>query len=227
MRRIIFYVFICLFFLLGIAGFYFASTGNKEIPFYGWFLFAGLIILPALLLIKPSGKQVRKVQERMPKLAFTDEALIIQEPLFDQEKIIDWSTIDTILFANYSHDEKQFILYLKKPAVIKHYENRWWLNRLFKTSTVDNCLKIRLYETWGNFHLLIEEAQKILPLKSELCSLKDQRKGALVDRISTGNKVSKTIEEHWKPDMEQPLWTMIYDIKKRTVTDIYNRDHGI
>jgi len=199
----------------------------QEVKIVGAYLVSGLFILvPGTILygllfgFRISEKTRRKQAERQETITFSDAGISYQMPLFDVTQLIEWKTIETVIFTDYqSDDHAQFIFHLTQLPIQTKTAKPWFLNRIFPF-TPGNPKEIRIEDDCANFHEIPQMLYKYLDNVNLIDLNQNYKKGTLLSsKITTRNNTIKT-EEFWKPDPDYERQKLIFDKYNRAIEQI-------
>lgn len=221
---LIFIIPLIFFLLLGLVGLYFSITSPEPVPFYGWIVIGGFILIPGLIIysltigFEISDKQAQAIEDRRESLVFDQNGISVVMPLQAATWIIHWDSIETIIYTNFSSDDHAYFeFYLNKiPEYVVH-ENPWWLAKLFPMKP--NRKWVRVSGDARNFSQLPNAVKQYLELNKPV-DFSDPRKGSLVSstvKIQNGKTVTT---EHWKPKQHYDSTQLVFDRQKRSLEDL-------
>jgi len=223
--QLIFMIPLIFFLLIGCGLLFLLLVTDQPVPFYGWLVACGFIVIPALILIDfvwgipVPEKQVQAAEEHREILEFDGNGFSLVMPLLAATCFVRWSTVETILYTDYDSDDYvQFLIYFSMAPVVSHHPNPWWLARLFPFKIRGKSLKIK--GNCKNFWLLPGMVEKYLG-RVELSEFNDQRKGTLVSKSSKSDGVRSETIEHWKPKVNRENCRVVYDRYQRPLDQIF------
>lgn len=201
---------LAVFSIIGFALLFFAITQHWEVGVAGWitislFAFFPMLILYGILFgFSVSARQQTRVEEIRNKLSADGNGLYIDMPLFDKRCFITWESVEAIVHYNYivssdfTANHSGFRFYLNSLPTYTKKEKQWWLNRLFNSDPVGNCMDVS-EETKG-YQEIPDMIEKYLGVDVGVNCFTDPRKGTLISTETYAYQGGITTVEKWKPD---------------------------
>lgn len=199
----------------------------QEVKIVGAYLVSGLFILvPGTILyglqfgFRISEKTRRKQAERQKRITSSHAGLSYQMPLFDVTLLIEWKTIETVIFTDYqSDDHAQFIFHLTQPPILTRAANPWFLNKIFPF-TPGNPKEISIEDDCADFHQIPQMLYKYLDNVNLSDLNQNDKKGTLLSSKTTIHNNTIKTEELWKPNPDYNRQQLIFDKYNRAFEQI-------
>lgn len=194
---LIFIIPLTIFLLLGLVGLYFATISPEPVPFYGWIVLGGFILIPGLIIysltigFEMSDKQVKAIEDRRESLLFDENGISIVMPLQAATWIIQWDSIQTITYETSDDDINCFWLELNKIPEYSGHDNPWWLAKLFPMKPRRKWVRVK--SDARNFSQLPNAVKQYLGWS-----------------------------EHWKPNTNYASVRLLFDRQKRSLEDVHS-----
>lgn len=169
----------------------------KVTDFIGYLISLSFIIFPLVIFyginygFSVSDKTIKAQDKRRDLITFDNNGISIEMPLFDKTCIIDWQSIETIIYYNYVvHSDfteyyQGYILHLNKVPLYQKHQRQWWLNKLFPKDSTSKLIDIK--SDAKNFAEMPSMLQKYLNISTNL-DFGNPLKGELISRQSFTNK---------------------------------------
>lgn len=222
----VFFIFpLSIFSIIGFTLTYFALKMDWNVTIGGWItlsLFSFFPLVMIFLIVFGYNFAKKKEKEIENNLTFNEEGITIEMPLYDKRCLINWQTIDAIIYYNYmvssdfTDHYEGYKFYLNSLPVYTKYDKQWWWNKLFPKESNSGIIDIN-NET-KNFRDIPNNVEKYLKTKVNI-NFDHPAKGSLISKeiSKSGNKTTKI--ENWKPN-NKDSHQIVFDKFNRTIEQI-------
>ncbi|WP_131828231.1 hypothetical protein [Elizabethkingia occulta] len=114
--------------------------------------------------IPSSHKVIYRIEKNKERLEFNERELIINSPIMEHKKLVEWDIIEAVYCLNIiplegTYHNFEYSIFITQPAKIVNYPNLSWYNKLFTSENNSLEIKINDYDNidFSKLHPAIEK----------------------------------------------------------------------